>query len=640
MTCLHEPCFSDAERAAWLLAVDPVGLGGWVLRGPADAAREQALQTLRCALPAGAPWRRLPAQIDDERLLGGLDLARSLAAGRPVAQAGLLAEVDDGILIAPMAERLPAALAAKLSAALDNGHVAARETAGVARPARFALVALDEGQDSDEGIAAGLLDRLALVVTTAVTNAPAEARAACWPEPSVVGTAQPFDLAAARHRLARLPLDEHCIEAFCSAAAALGLPSLRAPLQAWHAACAAAAIAGHETVEQDDAELAARLVIAPRARQLPAPPPSPDTPAEAPAEAADSAPPDSSPDAPQEASSDPADLPADTDRIEPPAEFSQSQAPSPEPPSTNEALEEQVLEAARAAIPPGLLALLSGSNLAARQGASQGGGRNHRQASAAEPAHHGRPLTSRRGSPGGHARLDVLQTLRAAVPWQRLRRGASTPTEGDAATDQAPRLIVRREDFHVRRFRRPRETTTIFAVDASGSQALHRLAEAKGAVELLLADCYVRRDRVALIAFRGDQAETLLLPTRSLVRAKRCLSALPGGGGTPLAAGLTAACALGQQVQARDGGRALLVFLTDARANIALDGTPGRSQAMDDALHAAWALRASGLTSLLIDTSPRPQSGAAALAKAMAARYVALPHSDASAVYAAVTAMA
>jgi magnesium chelatase subunit D len=126
-----------------------------------------------------------------------------------------------------------------------------------------------------------------------------------------------------------------------------------------------------------------------------------------------------------------------------------------------------------------------------------------------------------------------------------------------AAVMPAPRVLVRRDDFRVQRLRERRETTTVFVVDASGSAALHRLAEAKGAIELLLAECYVRRDRVALIAFRGRPgaagAELLLPPTRSLVRAKRSLADLPGGGGTPLAHGLDAARALAEDVSRRGG---------------------------------------------------------------------------------------
>ncbi|WAC73204.1 VWA domain-containing protein [Roseateles sp. SL47] len=199
-------------------------------------------------------------------------------------------------------------------------------------------------------------------------------------------------------------------------------------------------------------------------------------------------------------------------------------------------------------------------------------------------------------------------------------------------------LLLRRDDLHLKRFRRPQETTTVFVVDASGSQAMSRLAEAKGAVELLLADCYVRRDRVALLAFRNAGAELLLSPTRSLARARRALSSLPGGGGTPLAAGIEAAWLLGRHVQTRDGGRVVLVFLTDARANITRDGHAGRLQAGQDALTAARRLRADGLQSLLIDTSSRPEPAALVLAQAMGARYVPLPHGEAAQVYAAVSA--
>ena len=155
------------------------------------------------------------------------------------------------------------------------------------------------------------------------------------------------------------------------------------------------------------------------------------------------------------------------------------------------------------------------------------------------------------------------------------------------------------------------------------------LAEAKGAVELLLADCYVRRDRVALIAFRGPGAELLLPPTRSLVRAKRGLAQLPGGGGTPLAAAIDSSLTIADAARRR-GETPLVVFLTDGRANVGRDGVGGRTRAREDALQAARSLRVAGFATLVIDTSPRARPDARELAEAMAARYLPLPQADAA----------
>ncbi len=189
-------------------------------------------------------------------------------------------------------------------------------------------------------------------------------------------------------------------------------------------------------------------------------------------------------------------------------------------------------------------------------------------------------------------------------------------------------MVVRADDFRLRRYKQRSESTVIFVVDASGSAALHRLAEAKGAVEMLLADCYVRRDRVALIAFRGRDAELLLPPTRSLVRAKRGLTALPGGGGTPLAAGLRAAAELTDGVRRR-GGTPTVVVLTDGRANVCLDGSTGREAAFEDARHCAAMLRLLGARCMVVDTSVRPHVHGEELAQAMDGIYLPLPHADA-----------
>jgi magnesium chelatase subunit D len=390
------------------------------------------------------------------------------------------------------------------------------------------------------------------------------------------------------------------VEAICGTALALGVWSLRPSMMALRVARLAAALAGRETATAGDATLAVRLVLAPRATRMP------QRHEPAPEEQPDPPPSERQPDEPN---SD--EQPSD----EPP-----SDAPNPaDPPPAQDQdipageLAEILLAAAKSAIPAGLLDLLKA---VAPQRARGSGTSGAMQKAGAR----GRPAGIRRALPQHGARLNLVETLRAAAPWQRLRQ---------RETGETSRIQVRADDFHVTRHRPRTETTTIFAVDASGSSAAARLAEAKGAVELLLADCYVRRDSVAVIGFRGKTASILLPPTRSLVRAKRALAGLPGGGGTPIAAGLDCAAALAEQVRQR-GQTPTIVMLTDGRANVGRDGLGGRAKAQEEALAAAAALRASGTACLLVDISPRPAPQGQMLADAMGARYVALPYADAN----------
>lgn len=577
----------DAALVAALFAVDPAGLGGVALRASADQGRDQWLALVKALLPAGVPLRRIPLHISDSALLGGLDLAATLQAGRPVSQRGVLAQADGGVVMLAMAERLSAATAARLAAVLDCGEVLLeRDGLALRQPAQLGMVALDEGQEDEEQLPAALLDRLAfhLHLQSGI------------PDSSVYWSRA--DIEAARSRLPNTGIDAQIVQALCATAQALGVASLRAPLLALRVARAAAALVGEATASADHATLAARLVLAPRATRLP---PQPDT-------------------QPEDAD-DSAQAPDDVPEPEPP------QDASPEPEAGSEgyqALAETVLAATQAAVPAGLLAALQVGQ-ASRARAQTAG----RAGAVRKNQNRGRPIGARRGEPRQGARLNVLETLRAAAPWQALRRRTrAEPSAAQPALVGGPRIEVRRDDFHVTKFKQNSQTTTIFVVDASGSSALHRLAEAKGAVELLLADCYVRRDQVAVIAFRDKQAELLLPPTRSLARAKRSLAGLPGGGGTPLASGLDAALTLAKQVQRR-GDTPVIVLLTDGRGNIARSGAPGRVQANADAIEAARQIKSAGLTALLLDTSPQAQAMAQALAQAMGAHYLPLPYAGA-----------
>jgi magnesium chelatase subunit D len=574
--------WAEALLAAQLFAIDPHGLGGVAVRAAAGPARERWLALLHAALPAGTPVRRVPLHITDSRLLGGLDLAATLKAGRPIAERGLLATTDGGVLELAMAERLAPATAARLAHVLDRGEVdLQRDGLTLRLPARFGVIALDEGLTEEEVPPAALLDRLAFRIDlSAVSRGDLD-------HPALPAHA----LAAARERCGAVAIGDDAIAALCEAAHALGIASLRAPLLAVRAARAAAALAGRTEVAADDLVLAGRLVLAKRATRLPAAPEPP---------------PDAQP---------------------PPPPPGEGEAPQDSPEAIDPAMADIVLAAAAAALPPGLLARLREGGGAHRVRSAAAG----RAGALRQSLGRGRPAGLRQGEPKPGARLNVVETLRAAAPWQPLRR-ANAP-DGAALR----RIEVRRSDFRVTRYKQRSETTTIFVVDASGSTAVHRLAEAKGAIELLLAECYVRRDRVALFAFRGRGAELLLPPTRSLTRARRQLAALPGGGGTPLAAGLAAAGALAEAVQRR-GGTAVTIVLTDGSANVALDGTPDRGRAEADALAAARQWRGCGICSVLVDTSPRPRPEARRIAGEMGATYIALPHADATRLSAAVRA--
>lgn len=570
--------WADAVRAAQLFAVDPVGTGGVVVRSRAGPVRDRWLAILRASLPSAAIVRHVPLHIADGRLLGGIDLSATLVAGRPVAERGLLADADGGILMLAMAERMSPAAAVHVTAAMDAQEaVVERDGLSLKMPARFGIVALDEGLE-DEFAPPALLDRSAFYVDF---NGIGIGETDEFPIDSA-------EIGDARGRLRSLEIDPAHLEAICGAAAALGIASFRAPLLAIRAARASAALFGRDAIAQDDIVLAARLVLSPRARVLP----QGDEPA------------------PQQ---------------EPPPEDNERTSDNDErddqTPDMDRALDEVILDAAKAAIPPGVLAALREASSARSRTRSAG-----KAGALQKSKQRGRPAGVLRGELRSGSKLNVIETLRSAAPWQPLRRAEVVKS---GTTSSMPRVLIRKDDFRLSRFKQRSETTTIFVVDASGSAALHRLAEAKGAVELLLADCYIRRDQVALISFRGSVAELLLPPTRSLARAKRSLAGLPGGGGTPLAAGLDAAFMLADSIR-RKGQTPTVILLTDGRANIARDGSAGRPQAEKDAMSAARQMRAAGIASVLVDTSPRMQPFAGQFAAEMGAHYLPLPYADAA----------
>ena len=559
-----------AQLALLLLQVDPHGLGGVWLKAGYSPARQTWLAQLHAL---GLPVMRMPHHIDQERMLGGIDLSVTLAKGRVVEQIGLLAQANKGMVVVPMSEKLSPQTLAMLLQAHDQGQVHALAI-GATHASRFGLVALDESQEDEPGVASKLKERLALwiemdTVDIAMSQEKIEALSA-------------QELAEVRSVLVKIQATEAQMRALCEVAFALGIDSMRAPLLALRLACVHAAIHDREFLEEEDLRIAAQMVLSPRATRIPS---NQDT---------ESAQPSEPPPPPDASNTDQDAAHEDT----------------PPPPTTEPAsLEDTILAASLASLPPKLLDQLL---LGASQSKSQSSSGNSGQAQMSRQR--GRPLSPRLGRPTSGARLHLLATLRAAAPKQKLR----TKHAGQ-------KIAIRSEDFYIQRFAHKAASCIIVAMDASGSAALARLAEAKGAVEILLQQSYARRDSVCVVAFRGAQAQTLLPATRSLVRAKKALAGLPGGGGTPIALALKHATEQAQALQ-RQGITPLLVMLSDGKANVTIDGVGGRTQAQADALQCAKQWATHGFTSLWIDTALQPTGQAKELANVMQARYLPMPY--------------
>jgi magnesium chelatase subunit D len=482
------------------------------------------------------------------------------------------------------------------------------DSAQAAVQTTFGVLALDESVGDDLPISPALQERLGLWLNlqelppSAVSDLAFALQNKDSDEGAVNAVLSAQSLAEMRPLLQRMQFNDEQATAICATAMGLGIDSLRVPSLALRVACVHAALHLRSEVVQADLAFATRAVLAPRATQWPTPPDNASDPTQP------------TPQEPEAASETQAQQPPPQDHAPPPTDSS-------EPPSSDESeqdsaevngpsphdLKELLIAAALASLPADILERLmtkTGSNT----GQSSG-----RSGTVRSGMQRGRPLPPRPGRPGGLARLHVLATLRAAAPKQRLRSGTQTA-----------RVAIRSEDFHVHRYQQNSATCLILALDASGSAALQRLAEAKGAVELLLQQSYARRDSVCIVAFRGAQAQLLLPMTRSLVRAKRAMTGLPGGGGTPLALALKMACEQAQQLH-RQGVTPLLVVLSDGRANISLAGVGGREQAQADAVQWATQWRLTGHRSMWIDTSVKPDAQVQNMASTMGGHYLPMP---------------
>jgi magnesium chelatase subunit D len=596
------------KRALILNAINP-RLGGVLIRGEKGTAKSTAVRSLASLLPEievvvgchygcdpaspddwcadcleraeplptasrRVPIVNLPVGATEDRLTGTIDIEEAIAKGRRRFEPGLLAASHRGILYVDEVNLLNDHLVDVLLdvAAMGTNYVE-REGISLSHPAQLILVGTMNPEEGD--LRPQLLDRFALAVEVQGLDDRAERaevvrrRIAFESDPlafadrwSAAEDEERQRILAARVLLPLVMLDDRMLDLITHLCCDFQVDGLRADIVMYKTAVTLAAYASRARVTEEDVRDAAELALLHRRRRQPFEQPRMDP--------------------------DDLDRSIENHRSQsPPPEGSPSDRPAPaDPPETEPARQSAGEDEVVGAGDPYAVRPLASPAPARQDRPSRAGKRSRVRSQSGQGAYV-------RARPAGAQTRDLAldATLRAAAPYQRRRRESQA---------DGPALLVKTPDLHEKVRETRAGNVILFAVDASGSMAARRrMSAAKQAVLSLLLDAYQKRDRVGLIAFRGQRAELLLPPTTSVDLAERRLQSLPTGGRTPLGHALQIGMlAFERHRMNHPEDVPLLLVVSDGRANVPV----GSGEPAAELLSLAGEIRARGIQSVVVDT--------------------------------------